>query len=166
MSPDFMKPDPHERARLLIALSAPEAVKNEESSPADQRWLETHLATCEPCNQFAQNSRSAIRALRATPMQAGVSLVSATQMRVRQRAAQLHRQQERFWIICACCAAVSLCTAVSTAVLWFGFAWLGQQARLAAPVWQSGFAVFWLMPSLLVAILLLAWGTHFADHKN
>jgi hypothetical protein len=87
-------------------------------------------------------------------------------MRVRQRAVELHRQQERFWVVCACCSAVMLSTAVTTAVLWRGFAWMGQQARLSAPVWGGGFVLFYLMPAVLAGILLLARGTFLADHTG
>jgi hypothetical protein len=87
-------------------------------------------------------------------------------MRVRQRALELQRQQERFWVICACCAAVTLCSAVTTAVLWRGFAWIGQQARFPAPVWEGSFVVIYLAPAVLVGILLLARGTFLADHNG
>jgi hypothetical protein len=86
-------------------------------------------------------------------------------MRVRQRARELQRQQERFWVVCICCATVTLSAAFTTAALWRGFAWMGEQARLSAPVWQGSFAVFYLMPAVLAGILLLARGTFLADHN-
>jgi hypothetical protein len=156
-----VNPDPHERARLRIALSGPEGFSN-----AEQSWLAVHLESCPPCREFAENSRETIRSLRAIPITAGGSLVSTTQMRVRQRAEELQRQQERLWVVCACCAAVTLCTGVTTAVLWRGFAWMGQQARFSAPVWEGGFVVFCLMPAVLAGILLLARGTFLADHNG
>ena len=61
---------------------------------------------------------------------------------------------------------MTLSTAVSTALLWRGFAWLGHQARLSTPVWESGFVVFYLTPAVLVGILLLARGTFLADHNG
>jgi hypothetical protein len=153
--------DSHERARLMIALSGPEGLSN-----ADQSWLAVHLESCPPCRQFAENSRETIRSLRGIPITAGERLVSTTQMRVRQRAEELQRQQERFWVICVCCAAVTLCTAVTTAMLWRGFAWMGQQTRFSAPVWEGAFVVFCLMPAVLAGILLLARGTCLADHNG
>ena len=156
-----MNTDLHERARLLIALSCPEGASN-----AEQSWLAGHLESCAPCREFAENSRETIRSLRATPITAGSSLVSATQMRVRERAQELRRRQERLWVIWVCCAAVTLSAAFTTAVLWFGFAWLGEQARLSAPVWEIGFLVFCLMPAILAGILLLAKGTYLADHDG
>ena len=44
--------------------------------------------------------------------------------------------------------------------------WIGQQARLSAPVWEGGFVVFYLMPAVLAGVLLLAQGTFLADHNR
>jgi ABC-type amino acid transport system permease subunit len=87
-------------------------------------------------------------------------------MRVRQRALELQRQQERFWVICVCCAAVTLCSAVTTILLWRGFAWMGEQARLPTPIWEEGFIAVYLTPAVLVGILLLARGTFLANHNR
>jgi hypothetical protein len=156
-----MNADPHERARMLIALSGPEEISSEGHS-----WLAAHLQSCEACRVFADNSSATIRSLRTIPITAGARLVSATQMRVRQRALELQRRQERIWVISICCAAVTLCTAFTTAVLWSGLAWAGLQARISPPVWQIPFAVLCLMPGLLAGILLLARGTHLADRNG
>ncbi len=156
-----MNADLHERARLLIALSGPEGFSN-----AEQSWLAAHLESCAPCREFAENARETIRSLRAVSITAGGSLVSTTQMRVRQRAQELQRRQERLWVVCVCCAAVTLYAAFTTAVLWRGFAWMGEQARLSAPVWEIGFVAFCWMPAILVGILLLARGTHLADRNG
>jgi hypothetical protein len=153
--------DLHERARLLIALSG-----SDEVSIVEQSWLAAHLESCVPCREFAENSRETVRSLRAIPITAGASLMSATQMRMRQRAQELQRQQERLWVIWVCCAAVTLCTAFTTVVIWRGFEWIGQQARLSAPVWEACFVAFCLMPAILAGILLLARGTHLVDSNN
>lgn len=166
MKPDLMNADPHERARLIIALSGTAGLSSAEPSHAKESWLAAHLESCASCRAFAETSRETIRALRGIPITASGRLVVTTQMRVRQRAAELRRQQERFWVICVCCAAVTLSTAVSTALLWRGFAWLGHQARLSTPVWEGGFVVFYLTPAVLVGIFLLARGTFLADHNG
>src|SRR2546427_7111255 len=70
-------------------------------------------------------------------------------MRVRLRALELQRQQERLWVICVCCVAVTLGTAFTTAVLWRGLAWMGQQAQLPGPVWQIGLVALGLMPAIV-----------------
>jgi uncharacterized membrane protein len=156
-----MKADLHERARLLIALAG-----SEEVCTTEQSWLASHLESCAICREFAENSRKTVRSLRATPITAGASLVSTTQLRVRQRAQELQRQQERLWVTLVCCAAVTLCTALTTAALWRGFAWICLQVGLVAPVWEACFVVFCLMPAILAGILLLARGTYLVDHNT
>jgi hypothetical protein len=104
--------------------------------------------------------------LRAIPIAAERSLVSATQMRVRRRALELQRQRERLLLVSVSCTAVALCALLSTVALWRGFEWLGTRAQLASSVWQVGFLVFCVMPALLVGILLLAKDKHLADHTG
>jgi predicted anti-sigma-YlaC factor YlaD len=151
----------HERARRMIALSGPEGF-----SGTEQSWLRAHLESCGECGAFAERVGETIRSLRAIPVTAEGSLVSATRARVRERARALRRRQERLRVIWVCCAAVTLCTAFSTIVLWRGLAWMGEQAQLAAPVWEIGFLALCLMPALVTGILLLARGTYFADHED
>jgi predicted anti-sigma-YlaC factor YlaD len=151
--------DAHERARKLIALGRPD-----EGSSVDeqsQAWLAAHLEACASCRAFGENAAETIRGLHAIPIAAGRSLVSTTQMRVRQRALELQRQRERMWLVVISCTAVTLCALFSTVALWRGFAWLGERAQLAPSVWQVGFLIFCVMPALVAGVLLLASGTHF-----
>jgi predicted anti-sigma-YlaC factor YlaD len=149
----------HDKARELIALG-------EGFSDAQQGWLRAHLDECEACRHYAEAANGVVRTLRSLPVAADSRLVRATQRRVRQRALELQRQQERLWVICICCVAVTLGTAFTTAVLWRGFAWMGQQARLPGPVWQIGLVALGLMPAIVAGILLLARGTYLADHNG
>ncbi|MGA9527020.1 MAG: hypothetical protein WBS24_02765 [Terriglobales bacterium] len=153
-----MNADLHERARMLIVLSGPEEISHKKES-----WLRAHLESCAACREFAETSRATVLSLRAIPITAGASLVSATRVRVRQRAQELQKRQERVWMISVCCVAVTLCTALTTAALWTGVAWFGQKVQLAPPVWEIPFAVVCFMPGVLAGILLLARGTHWAD---
>jgi hypothetical protein len=162
----------HERARLMIALSvglgqgsSRTTLSHSGISNSDDVWLSSHLESCLPCREFAENSRKTIRSLRGIPIAATGSLVSSTQMRVRQRTQELERQQERFWVVCTCVAAVTLSSAVSAALLWHAFEWMGQRARLSPPVWEGGFVVVYLAPAVLAGIVLLTNGTFFADHS-
>jgi predicted anti-sigma-YlaC factor YlaD len=154
-----MRGSVHERAQELIALG-------ETLLDAQQTWLRAHLQECAYCRDYAEGAGRVIRALRSQPLAADFALVRATQTRVRQRALELRRQQERLWVVCVCCVAVTLSTAFTTAVLWGGFAWMGQQARLSTPVWQIGLAALGWMPAIVTGILLLARGTYLADHNG
>ena len=169
MSPNLHS-DPHERARIMIAFSSEEPSFEQSNaagfSDVERSWLVAHLEACPACREFADSSGETIRSLRGIPITASARLVSATQMRVRRRAAELQRQQERLWVVCACCAAVTLSTVVTTLGLWRGFEWLGRQARLSAPVWESGFVLSYLIPAVVAGIFLLARGTFLADHQG
>jgi hypothetical protein len=149
----------HDEARELIALG-------EGLSDAQQTWLRAHLHECEACRDYAEAANGVVHALRSVPLAADSRLVRATQMRVRSRALEMQRQQERRWVICVCCVAVTLGTAFTTALLWRGFAWMGEQTRLPGPVWQIGLVAASLMPAIVAGILLLAWGTYLADHNG
>lgn len=154
----------HEHARMAIACG-------EEASAVEQAWLREHLASCAPCREFAESTGAAIRQLRAVPMMAGASLVSTTQLRVRQRAHELQRHRERLWVISICCAAVALCTAISTLALWQGFVWMGIGSRTewATPgfnLLSLGYVTLGLMPAVLAGFLLLGHGTHMSDHDE
>lgn len=149
----------HDEARELIALG-------ESLSDTQQVWLRTHLDECEACRDYAEVANGVVRSLRSLPLAADSSLVRATQMRVRSRALELQRQTERLWVISVCCFAVTLSTAFTTAALWRGFAWMGQQARLPEPMWQLGLGALGLMPAIVAGILLLARGTYLADYDG
>jgi predicted anti-sigma-YlaC factor YlaD len=153
----------HDQARELIALAG---ANDKDLSTAEQRWLRAHLEECAACRDYTNAAGRVVRALHSQPLAADFALVRTTQMRVRSRAMGLRRQQERLWVISVCCVAVTVVTASTTAVLWRGFAWMGQQARLPGPVWQVGLLALGLMPAIVAAILMLARGTYWADHNG
>ena len=153
----------HERARELMALAG---ANDKDLSDGQQAWLRAHLQECLACRDYGEATGRVVRALRSQPLAADPALVRATQMRVRSRALELQRQQERLWVICVCCGAVTLGTAVTTAVLWRGLAWIGQQVSVSDPVWQIGLMALGLMPAIVAGILLLARGTYLADHNG
>jgi predicted anti-sigma-YlaC factor YlaD len=152
----------HDEARELIALAG----ANEGLVDAQRTSLRAHLQECAACRDYAEAAGRAVRALLPQTLAADSVLVQATQMRVRARALELQRQQERLWVIWVCCVAVTLGTAFTTAVLWRGFAWMGQQLRLPGPVWQIGLLALGLMPEIVAGILLLAQGTYLADYNR
>jgi predicted anti-sigma-YlaC factor YlaD len=155
-----MTRDTHNEARELIALGGAKDL-----SDAQQGWLNAHLAECAGCRDYAEAAGRTVAALRSLPLAAGSRLVRDTQMRVRHRAMELQHQQERLWVICACCVAVTVGTAFTTVVLWRGFEWVNRQVQLPGPVWQVGLVALSLMPAILAGILMLARGTYLA-HEN
>jgi predicted anti-sigma-YlaC factor YlaD len=156
-----MTPDAHERAQALIALADAQGL-----SDADRTWLDRHLGDCESCRSYADNTQEVIRALRSTPVAAGSSLVAATQMRVRLRAQELRRKQERLRLVWISCVLVTLSAGFTTLLAWRGWEWVGQQLQVSSLVWQVCFVLVWIAPVLMTCVLLLANGTHLADQSG
>jgi predicted anti-sigma-YlaC factor YlaD len=145
----------HERARELIALGGLEE--------AQQNWLGGHLRECVACREYADAAGQMVRAVRSLPVTADARLVRATQMRVRFHAARLREARARMWLVGTACLGVGLSATITIPLAWRLFAWMGHSARVSSLVWETGFAVFWIVPALVVSALLMARGTHLAD---
>jgi predicted anti-sigma-YlaC factor YlaD len=159
-----MNPGPnhaHDRARRLLALADVEPLPGSERT-----WLNDHLGTCESCRAFALDAGELVRALRSVPVAADRTLVTTTQMRVRQRARELHQRDERIWLVGVSCALVTLTTLITNIACWRGFAWLVEHTHISADIWPVAFVALWIVPALAASVLLLANGTHFADHNG
>ncbi|HVO81757.1 MAG TPA: zf-HC2 domain-containing protein [Terriglobales bacterium] len=154
-----MNHDPHQQAQEMIAC------RSDGLSQAQQAWLEAHLATCDRCREYANAAEELVRALRSVPITAGAELVRTTQARARAHALKLQQQRERMWLIWISCAVVTLSTALTTPLLWQGFAWLGAWIRVPDAIWQTGFVLFWIAPALATSVLLAASGT-FLGSRN
>lgn len=153
-----MTRDVHQQAQEWLSLNGVDGL-----SDAQQSQLQAHLHHCDRCREFAEATRQVIRSLRSVPMAAGPSLVQITQARVRLRAQQLRQQRRRMWLAGMACTGVGASAAVTTPILWRLFAWLGHWAGVSAPVWQTGFTAFMIVPALLVSVLLLARGAQMPD---
>ena len=152
-----MTQDVHERAREWIVCS-------EDLSGQQQAWLQSHLEGCSSCREYAEAAEQLVRSLRVLPVVAGRSLVMRTQMRVRSRARELRQTRERLALVTISCALVAVSSAVTTGFVWRGFEWLGRWEQLSNPVWQAGFVLFWMAPTIAASILLLAHGTHLSSN--
>jgi len=148
----------HEEARQLIALG--------DNLPDAQRSvLEAHLRDCAECRNYSEAAAQTVRALRSLPIAADSRLVRATQMRVRFHASRMRETRQRMWFVGVACLGVGLSAAVTAPLLWRLFAWVGELAGVSTPVWQAGFAFFWIVPALVVGVVLLARGTHLAERQ-
>jgi len=154
-----MTHDAHEQARQLIALG-------ESLAAAEETWLRSHLQDCQSCRNYADSTARLIRSLRSVPLAASPRLVHSTQRRVRLHADRLRQARERMWLVGMACLGVGLSAAVTAPLLWRLFAWIGEQAGVANPVWQAGFVFFFIAPALVVSVLLLARGTHLKSDEE
>jgi hypothetical protein len=142
----------HERALDLITRRGVEDV-----AAADAAWLESHLATCAQCAEYAALANSAGQLLRSVAITASPALVATTQARLRARATYLRERRSRMVLI-----AISFCIgAMSSALsawLWWRFGgWVARHVGLSSAIVQPGILLFLVLPAIVIAGLLLAF---------
>jgi hypothetical protein len=142
----------HERARQLMLQHRAEGLP-----PEQYAWLDSHLSDCSGCATQYAVFEGALR-----DVQRGISnvtatraLVRATQLRVRERAAELRHEQERMSPLWIATALAAIWAVISAPFLWYGFEWVGSRSELPALIWQTLFAFAWLMPTGLIAAVTL-----------
>jgi predicted anti-sigma-YlaC factor YlaD len=145
----------HERAIDLITRKGVDDI-----AARDATWLESHLEQCPECAEYATLVASTGQFLRAVAVTAGPALVSTTQARVRARAAQLREHQARLVLI-----AVSFCIGVlsstASAWLWWRFGgWVAERIGLPTSYVAPGILLFWALPAIVIAVLMLAFPHH------
>ena len=156
-----MRRDAHEKVRQLIACGG-----TDDLAQPQQQWLKQHLEGCPSCRQYAQSAEQLVRSMRAVPIAADRLLVRSTQMRVRMRARELERRRERLTFVVLSCALVIMSSLLTTPLVWRGFEWLGRWSQLSGSVWQVGFVLFWIAPTIAAGVLFLAHGTHLSGSSD
>jgi len=142
----------HERALDLIAERGLEGINSSETA-----WLESHLAACAECSEYAALTESTGRLLRSVAVTASPALVMTTQARLRARAMYLQERRSRTVLI-----AISFCIgAMSSALsawLWWRFGgWVAERVGLSSAIVEPGILLFLLLPAIVIAGLLLAF---------
>jgi len=142
----------HERAIDLVTRRSVEEI-----SAGDAGWLESHLALCAECAEFAGLIESTGQLLRSMAVTASPVLVATTQARVRARAEQLREHQARMVLI-----AVSFCIGVLSSTLsawlwWMCGSWVAERIGLPASYVAPGVLLFWLLPAIVIALLMLVF---------
>ncbi|MGD0222510.1 MAG: zf-HC2 domain-containing protein [Terriglobia bacterium] len=146
-----MNPESHERARRLI-----DAWQVEGISAPEREWLDAHLAECTACRARAGANERALQALRSNSASVNPALVSTTQARVRLRARELRENQVRMRALWISCGLSWVLGVASAPLVWRTFQWIGVHAELPNLIWETAFALWWLLPAGAVAILV-AW---------
>ncbi len=142
----------HERAIDLITRRGAEEIAR-----PDADWLESHLALCSECVEYAEDFDQTGRLLQSVAITASPSLVMATQARVRARALYMQEQQARLVLI-----AISFCigalSSTLSAWLWWKFGgWVAARLGLSSAIVEPGILLFLLLPAVVIAVLLLAF---------
>ena len=145
-----MSNDLHDRAKEFIARRHVEGL-----TPADQRWLNDHLADCESCAAAQHQLRESLSALRTMHIDLPRNLASRTQLRLRMRAEELREHSPVNRLIWAVAAMSWIFGLVTAPLVWRGFAWLGGELHLPKPVWISGVVLWWAVPAMVATGIIL-----------
>ena len=140
----------HEKARFLLHRSLVEGISLE-----DRHWLAAHVGQCPECARYADLSARAVRALDWFALELDPAAALRIENVVCSRAGAMRSaeaQARSLWIGTA--VAIFL-TFTGSAVMWRPLGWLASQWNLPSREWQIVFAAFWLLPSLLLALLPL-----------
>ena len=140
----------HEKARFLLHRSLVEGI-----SPEDRRWLDAHVGQCAECSRYADLSARAVRALDWFALELDPAAARLVENVVRSRAEALRSAEAHAKSLWIGTAVAIFLTFAGSAVAWRTLASLASQWNLPSRVWQIGFAAFWLLPSLLLALLPL-----------
>lgn len=145
-----MKENAHERASQLLAQRRVETL-----SRNDEQWLSAHLAECDSCGAADLQMSEALSAFRAMQVNVPRNLASRTQLRVRLRADELRENAPAGRLIWGV-AAMSWILGLATAPLvWRGFEWIGSLTGAPKLILQFGFVLWWGLPALLAAGIVL-----------
>ena len=144
-----MSQELHARAERLIAQERVEGI-----STGDQRWLQQHLSECASCAARAGATEQAIRSLRGLSVALPPALASRTQFRVRLRAQQL-RGEPRWRLVWVACGFSWAFGAATAPYVWRGLEWAGHRMGLPNIIWELGFGLWWALPAVVVAVILL-----------
>jgi predicted anti-sigma-YlaC factor YlaD len=145
-----MTADSHDRALQLIAQARIEGMPE-----ADSAWLRAHLEECDFCSEHARRTDRALRLLRTAAIPLPDGLASRTQFRVRLRAQELREREPKrraLWLVCAVSWAFGI---ASAPYVWRLFAWFGERTGVPKLVWELGFGLWWTIPALTAAAVLL-----------
>ena len=142
--------DNHEKARLLLHRSLAEGI-----SPEEQHWLHAHVGQCAGCARYADLSARAVRALDWFALEVNPAAALRVENVIRGRAEQMRSAEAHAKTLWIGTAAAIFLTFAGSAVMWRPAAWLASQWNLPSSVWQTVFVAFWLLPSLLLALLPL-----------
>ena len=140
----------HEKARSLLHRALVEGISLE-----DRRWLDAHVGECAECGRYADLSARAVRALDWFALELDPAAALRVENIVRSRAEEMKSAESRAKSLWIGTGVAIFLTFTGSAVTWLPFAWLASQWNLPSRLSQIVFAAFWLLPSLLLALLPL-----------
>lgn len=140
----------HERARRLIDRERIEGLASKE-----RHFLEDHLAACEACTGWAASADAVLRMLKSSSVALPPGLAASTNLRVREKAAELRQRRTRNLALIVGCAISWALGVASAPLVWRVFEWFGTTLALPRIVWVAGFACWWLVPATFAGLAIL-----------
>jgi hypothetical protein len=125
---------------------------------AEFSWLQSHLSRCPGCCEHAAGVEAAVQELKAASRDVTASrqLVRATQMRVRERAAEMQAQRERMSPLAVACSIACVWALGSIPLAWEGFQMLAPSLHLSTAVWQGAAIFTSIAPAAVIAAVGVA----------
>ena len=145
-----MNADLHARAEQLIAQERVEGI-----SRAEREWLSAHMHNCARCAELARQIDQTLRSMRTAAISLPSGLASRTQFRVRLRAQELREREPKRRALWLACGVSWMFGVTSAPYVWHLFEWFGQRVGLPKLVWELGFGLWWTIPALFAAAVLL-----------
>jgi len=151
-----MQSDTHQRARSLVDQGAVEGI-----SPEEQRWLSRHTDECGECAGYAEMSQRAIRALDSFAFEIDPEAARRVQDAVRDRLIETRPRRRN---LMAGIVAAMVLTVAGSLVMWALTGWMAERWGIPARAWQMGFAMFWVLPSILLDAVLVFGQRFIGEH--
>jgi hypothetical protein len=151
----------HAPAEKLIAQERIEGI-----TQAERDWLAAHLRECQACAQVAQQTNDALRVLRAVHVSLPRGLAERTRFRLQLRAQEMREREPKrrlLWIMCAMSWALGISTAP---YVWRAFEWVGDRMGLPRLLWEMGFGLWWTIPALVAAAVVLMENLRQANERD
>jgi predicted anti-sigma-YlaC factor YlaD len=151
----------HARAEKLIAQERIEGI-----TQSERDWLAAHLGECQSCAQVAQQTHDAVRVLRAAHVSLPRGLAERTRFRLQLRAQEMREREPKrrlLWIMCAMSWALGIATAP---YVWRAFEWIGDRMGLPRLIWEMGFGLWWTIPALVAAAVVLMENLRQANERD
>ncbi len=151
----------HEKARSLLNRALAEGISFE-----DRRWLDAHVGECAECARYADLSARAVRALDCFAIELDPAAALRVENIVRGRAEEMRSAESRAKSLWIGTGVAMFLTFTGSAVTWRILASLASQWNLPSRVWHIGFAAFWLLPSIMFALLPLFGRRLLGEHSD
>ncbi|MGD0367078.1 MAG: hypothetical protein ABSA94_06460 [Acidobacteriaceae bacterium] len=140
----------HEKARALLHRALVDRI-----SLKDRRWLDAHVGQCPECGRYADLSARAVRALDGFAIELDPAAALRVENVVCRRAVEMRSAESHAKSLWIGTGVAIFLTFTGSALTWRTLAGLASQWNLPSRAWEIVFAGFWLLPSLLLALLPL-----------